>query len=115
MKAIVRKIELKEYRTKEGRSFNKCNIICDVPKEKGEIKTLKASYNVDYIKKYLQYCNTTTKALLNQNVEVTLSKGSYTSKEGVLKTYEFIKYLNVLDENGKAIIMPSNKKQELDF
>lgn len=120
MEAKIVKIEKKSFEVKKGNNkgnkFSKIIITCDVKDDRGEIKTLKADLNEEYAKKYFAYCEKTTKDAIGEKVGVTVSKRTYTNDEGEERTIRFIKYLNFLDKDGKAIIMPKeNEEDALDF
>lgn len=112
----VKKIELKEFKTKEGKKFKKLEITCDVTiDDKGSIKTLKCAYSEEFARKYLAYCETTTKDLIGQQVECVVAKRKYENDKGEEKVVSFIRFVNILDEDGNAIIMPKDDAQSLDF
>ena len=116
MKAIFKTITKKEYKTKKGNKFTKIEFTCDVKMNKeGDIKTLRGSYNEDFARKYLSFCGITTKDLIGTEVEVVVAKKSYES-EGKMVTYNYIKYFNVLDVEGKPIYLPKEEKEtDIDF
>lgn len=116
MKGTLKRIEIKEYETKDKKKFKKVEFTCDVKiDDKGSIKTYKGSYSVEFAKKYFEYCDVKTKDLIGKQVECILGKRSYERKDGEEVTITYIKFLNVLDENGNAIIMPKDTEQDLDF
>ena len=114
MKAKIKRIELKEYETEDKRKFSKVEFTCDVENDKGDVKTLKASYNEDYAKKYLAYCGVKTKDIIGAECEVVTARRTY-EKDGEKRIYNYIKFVNLLDDKGQPIIMPSEKSKELDF
>lgn len=115
MKAKLKKIEKREFKTKDGKKFTKIEFTCDVIMDaKGTIKTLKGSYSEDFARRYFEYCGVKTKDLIGEEVEVVLAKRSYQNEKGEDKTITFIKFLNVL-RDGKAIIIPKEETEELDF
>ena len=116
LKAKLIKIEKKELKTKDGRKFTKIEFTCDVVlNDKGEVKTYKGDYSEDYARKYFAYCNTTTRDVIGKEVDVSIAKRSY-QHEGETRYVTFIKWLNLLDENGNVIRMPSeNSSEVLDF
>lgn len=116
MKAKLKKIERKEYKTKDGKQkFSKIEFTCDVQVDaKGTVKTLKGSYSEEFARKYFEYCNVKTKDLIGETVEVVLAKRSYSNEKGEDRTVTFIKFLNVL-KDGKPVIMPKAEGEELDF
>ena len=114
MKAILKKIELKELKTKDGKKFNKVEFTCDVKmNDKGEIKTYKGSYGEQYARDYFAYCGVKTKDVVGKEVDVTLAKREFESN-GETHTINYIKFLNVLNEEGQPILM-KKEKTEIDF
>lgn len=112
----LRKIERKECKTKDGKKFNKIVFECDIKiNDKGDIKTLRGAYSEDYAKKYFAYCNVKTKDVIGQEVECVNAKRSYTNAEGLERIINYIKFMNLLDKDGKPIIMPSETSSELEF
>lgn len=115
MKGTLRKIEKKEYKTREGKKFNKVEFTCDiVVDDKGTIKTRKGSYSEEYARKYFKFCDVETKDVIGKHVECVLAKRAYTDGEGKERIIEFIRFMNILDENGNAIIMPK-EENSVDF
>lgn len=116
MKGTLKKIELKTYSTKDKRSFSKVEFTCDVQiDEKGNIKTLKGSYSEDFARKYFAYCKVETKDLIGKQVDCILSKRAYENDKGEERIVTFIRFMNVLDKDGKPIIMPKVDQETLDF
>lgn len=117
MEGILKKIEKNEYKTKDGKkTFTKIEFTCDVRiDDKGSIKTLKGSYSEEFARKYFEYCGVKTKELIGQKVECIIAKRVYENDKGEERIVTFIRFLNVLDENGKPIVMPKDTQQELDF
>lgn len=116
MKGILKSIKRKEYKTAKGTKFSKVEFTCDVKvNEDGDVKTLKGSYGEEYARKYFTHCGILTKDLVGKEVEVTVAKKSYEA-EGEMRTYQYIKYLNVLDAEDKAIYLPKEDKEDaLDY
>lgn len=116
MKGILKSIKRKEYKTSKGTKFSKVEFTCDVKvNENGDVKTLKGSYGEEFARKYFTHCGVLTKDLIGKEVEVTIAKKSY-EQEGEMRTYQYIKYLNVLDAEGKAIYLPKEDKDDaLDY
>ena len=117
MIGVLRKIEKKEFSTKDGRKFTKIEFVVDVETDEKRriVKTLKGSYGEDYAKKYFAYCKVKTKDLIGKEVECVVAKRSYDNAEGEKRYVEYIRFMNVLDKEGKAIIMPKEGVTELDF
>lgn len=115
MKAKLIKIEKKELKTKDGKNkFNVIEFTCDVKiNDKGDIKTYKGSYGEEFARKYFAYCNVKTKDLIGKTVDVSTAKRSY-EYNGETRTVTYIKFLNVLDEDGQVIRMPK-EDTPLDF
>lgn len=115
MKAILKKIELKTCETKDGKKFKKVEFICDVQvNDKGDVKTVKGSYSEEYARKYFTYCGVKTKEIIGKEVDVTLFKRNYVASDGDTRTITYIKFLNLLDENGNKIYLPKDN-DDLDF
>lgn len=116
MKAILKSIKRKEYKTSKGTKFTKVEFTCDVKmNDEGDVKTLKGSYGEEFARKYFTHCGVLTKDLVGKEVEVTVAKKSFES-EGEMRTYNYIKYINVLDKEGKPIYLPKEDGNEgLDY
>lgn len=121
MEAVLRKIALKKCEVKKGerkgQKFNVIDFECEVlvDANKGEVKTRKGSMSEDYAKRYFAYCNTTTEEALNKPVDVVLAKRKYENKDGEERTIEFIKFMNLLNEDGSPIIMPKPDAEKIGF
>lgn len=116
MKGILRKVEVKEYKTREGKKFRKFEFTCDViVDDKGTIKTRSGSYSEDFARKYFAYCGVQTKDLLGKEVGCVLAKRSYVNGNGEERIVEFIRFLNVLDKDGNSIVMPKEDGISIDF
>lgn len=116
MKGILKTITKKEFKTQKGSKFTKVEFTCDVKiNEQGDVKTLKGSYGEDFARKYFTFCGVKTKDLIGKEVEVTTAKKSY-EVDGEMRTYNYIKFLNVIGEDGKAIYLPKdNADDDIDF
>ena len=116
MKGIIKKFELKQFESKDGKKFKKLIATVDVKlNDRGDIKTVKGSFSEDYARKYFKYCGVTTKDLVGQDVDVSLAKRLYTDDEGNERQVTYAKFINVLDENGYSIIMPKDDATTIDF
>lgn len=110
------KIELKTYNTKDGKKFKKVEFTCDVKiNDKGDIRTVRGSYSEDFARKYFEFCGVKTKDAIGTEVDVTLAKRTYKADDGDERTISYIKFLNLLDDEGKKIIMPKEGSEALDF
>lgn len=114
MKGIIKKIEKREFKTKEGKKFCKIITTCDIIDEKGLVRTLKNDMNEEYAKRYYEFCGLTTRDAIGKEVECVIWKKTY-RKEDETRYYSFIKYLNFLDEKGAPKIMRGEDNLELDF
>ena len=114
MKGILKKVEIKEYQTKDGKKFKKFEFVCDVKVSDKDIKTYRGSYGVDFAKAYFEYCDVKTKDLIGKTVDCVLSKRSYMKDDKEVVT-TYIKFLNVLDKDGNAIIMPKDDTTVVEF
>lgn len=115
MKGILKKVELKEYKTKEGKKFKKVLFQVDVEKENGDVKTLKGDYSETFARDYFGKCDIKLKDLMGKEVGVVIAKRNFTGNDGLKHIYEYIKYINVLDQEGKPIIFKDDTTEEVDF
>lgn len=117
MKGTVKKFEVRECTTRDKKKFKVIDFTVDVlvDEEKRLIKTLKGTMSEEYARKYFAHCGVKTKDLIGANVEVVVSKRQYDNANGETRTIQFIKYLNVLDIDGNAIILNEHKSNALDF
>ena len=116
MIGIIKKFELKQFESKDGKKFKKLVATIDVKlNDRGDIKTVKGSLSEDYARKYFKYCGVTTKDLVGQNVDVTLAKRAYNDDVGNERQVTYAKFINVLNDEGHAIIMPKDDATTIDF
>lgn len=116
MKAIIRKVYMKHVETKAGKKFDKVCIECDVIMADSTVRTRTAEMSVDYAKKYFAYCGYTSAELIGKECDVTMQKRAFDDANGVTRTFEEIKYLNMLDpETGERIIMREKASSDLPF
>lgn len=97
MKAV-----LKEIKSGVSRFDKKTPVVefaCDVTKEDGSKELVHGSFSEQYARDYFTFCNVKTKDLVGKEVEVVME----------------IKFMNVLDSDGKPIRMPKRNSNELDF
>ncbi|MFI3297341.1 MAG: hypothetical protein R3Y59_06900 [bacterium] len=98
MKATIKTIEKKIVNTKNG-EIEKADVTFAVD--------IKGSFFVDFLRKLCADNNITSAELLNREVAVSLDSTVYTNDEGKDFNYFFVKYINLLDDNGNVIF---NKK-----
>lgn len=120
MRGKLLKVELKTCEVKKGENKGKKFKVLDfevevvLNEEKGEVRTLRGSMSEEYARKYFKYCGRSTREALGEEVEVITRKRKY-EKGGEERTITEVKFLNLLDDEGKAIIMPKEGATELDF
>lgn len=111
MKATIKKIGIKHITTKTGVKFDKIVIDCDVVmNDKNEVRTYTAEMSCDYAKRYFNYCGVSSKEAIGRPCDVTLRKREYTKSDGTTGVWTDIKWFNLLDSEGNAIIL---RKQEM--
>lgn len=117
MKGILKSVKLIERKTKDGKKFKIVEYSCDCKvNDKGEVKTLKGSMSEDYARKYFAFCDTTTKESIGKEVECVVAKRAYIGNDEKEHIVNYIKFLNLLDKDGKAIIMKKDEdNSSLDF
>ena len=115
MKAIIRKVELKNCTDRDGRKFDQIQITCDVFVDEKNVRTRRASMSVDYAKKYFAHCGLSSADLPGMVCNVTLRKRAYTNKDGDERVIEEIRYLNMLDDDGEPIIMRKEPEANMPF
>jgi len=116
MKGIFRKVEKKDFEIKKGdkkgQKFSKIEFTVDCIDAKGRVETLQGSYSMDFAKKYFAHVATIHEGkkmadFLGQEVEVVTEKKSYEKKDNAgTGVYKYVKYMNILDAEGKAIKLP---------
>lgn len=116
MNAILRKIEKKEIQKKDSKQkFEILEFTCDVKiNEKGDIKTLRGKYGIEFARKYFEYCGVKTRDVVGKKVDVSIAKRTYETSEGEERTISYIRFMNVLNEKGEPIIMPK-EENSIDF
>lgn len=122
MKGILKRIERKEFIKQDKKTkFEKIEFTVDVIYGDNKVRTLQGSYSVDFARRYFTYTATITGKKMQDHigdeVEVVTEKRSYDRKDdGGKGVYEYIKFVNVLDADGKAIRLPNNDdKENFDF
>lgn len=113
MKAVLKKIEKRDCKTKAGQKFSVIDYTCEVEvNDSGDIKILKGSMNIDYAKKYFEFCKITSKEAINKDVNVVIAKRKYSDSNGADHIVLYIKFLNFLDKDGNIIVMNTKKDEE---
>lgn len=120
MKGIIKKVEsvTREIKNgdRKGEKFSQIILTVDVKVgDTNDIKTLKASMSTEYAVKYFGYCGYKSKDLYGLEVNCVLAKRRYEREDGTEGVYNYIKFVNCLDEEGNSIIMPNEKDEELPF
>lgn len=107
MKARINNLSMKEIKTASGKSFKKVVIDASVVmNEKGEVRKLTCELSPEFFAKYFRdICGVkNSKDLIGKPCEAVVSSRLYTDKNGDLRDWTFIKYINLLDSDGKPII-----------
>lgn len=118
MKAKLLNVTIKNCVVKngenKGKKFDMLDYTVEIVNDKGDVKTRKGSMSVEYARKYFAYCGVKTSDVVGGTVEVVLAKRRY-EIDGEERTTEYVKFLNCVDENGKAIIMRKEEEKEINF
>lgn len=116
MKATIKKVSMKHITTQSGKKFDKVVITCDVvTDERGTLKTYNSEMNPDYAKRYFRHCGLTSKDLPGMPCDVILRRRAFTDKDGRDGAVTEIRWLNMLDKEGKPIIMPKEETSTEDL
>lgn len=120
MKGEIKKVEAvtREIRNGErkGQKFSQIVITADVEMGNGDIKTLKAYMSTDYAVKYfLKQQGVDSGELIGRECECTIAKRKFQTEDGEDRYYNYIKFLNLLDENGEKIFLENDKIEKLPF
>lgn len=115
MKGILKKVELKEYKKSDGKKFKKVEFIVDVIIKDGEVRTLKGNYSETFARDYFSQVGTKLKDLVGKEVGVVTAKKNFQGNDGLQHVYEYIKFINVLDEKGSPIIIKKDTSEDIDF
>lgn len=109
MNATIKKIGSKTIKI-DGKQFTKIVIECDVVvNDKREIRTYRSEMSQDYAKRYFGFCKVSSKDLPGRKADVVLRKRAYDANDGTVRYVTEIKYLNLLDDDGKPIIMKTEE------
>lgn len=108
--SVEKNVEVKKdgVKYKKGDLVNFVRVKVECVNDNGEVKIYKGTIGFDYFKDYLQYCGVKSKELMGKEVNVVTKRVRYT--DPVTKEYIYsneVKFLNVLNEEGKPILMPS--------
>lgn len=112
IESVTREIKNGE---KKGQKFSQIVITVDVDYDNGDIKTLKATMSTDYAVKYFKQCGVSSSDLFGMECECTIAKRKFQTEDGEDRYYTYIKYLNLLDEDGERIILKDDKVEKLPF
>lgn len=115
MKGILKKVELKEYKTQEGKKFKKVEFEVDVIIKDGMVKTLKGNYSETFARDYFSKAETKLKDLVGKEVGVVIAKKNFTGNDGLQHIYEYVKFINVLDKDGNPIVFKNETNEDIDF
>ena len=116
---VITAIELKEYTKKDNKTkFEVFKVSVRINGEKQGLKDLKATFSKEYGLKYFRdFCKVTSRELIGKPCKCTVIKKAFTVEEEDEVKEVFcneIKYLNLVDSEGNALIMTENEnKKEL--
>ena len=109
--------ELIDYTDRDGYQKTMIQLTCSVVKDDGDIVERKGVWSRNYANKYLRYCNISPDDLIGKDVAVLCSKKQFIKEleNGEIEERQawYAKFINLLDKDGKAIIMPSDKVDNL--
>ena len=116
---VITNIELKEYSKKDDKKtkFEVFKISVRVNGEKQGLKDLKATFSKEYGLKYFRdFCKLASRDLIGKSCKCTVIKKSFLQEDENDNSHEVfcneIKYLNLLDENGKPMIMADSENKK---
>lgn len=120
MRAIIKKYELKEYvaskGANKGQKFRILKVTVETKDDKGVVKTYHGSLGEQYAKDYFAYCGVKTVDTIGKECDVSLQRRTYTDGDGNEHRITEIKFFNLLDDNGNAIIKPKdNSSLDIKF
>lgn len=114
MKGKILNFSKRDCITKEGKRFSILDINVNVALSDGVVRRYKSSMSFDYAKKYFsEVVKSKTSDCIGRDCTVFLETKIFVAKDGTEKTYTYIKYLYVNDENGNPI--KPEKKSDIDF
>ncbi len=116
---VITNIELKEFAKKDDKKtkFEVFRISVRVNGDKQGLKDLKATFSKEYGLKYFRdFCKLSSKDLIGKPCKCTVIKKSFLQEDENDNSKEIfcneIKYLNLVDEQGNAIIMTENENKK---
>lgn len=112
IESVTREIKNGE---RKGQKFSQIVITVDVEVGNGDIRTLKATMSTDYAVKYFKQCGVSSSDLFGMECDCILARRKFQTEDGEDRYYNYIKYLNLLDEEGKRIILKDDKVEKLPF
>lgn len=119
MKGVIKKVEsvTREIKNGEraGEKFSQIIITADVDYGNGDVKTLKASMSTEYAVKYFTQCGVSSSQLIGMECECSVARRKFKTEDGEDRYYNYIKYLNLLDEDGERILLKDEAVEDLPF
>lgn len=102
-----------KLKDKEGKPKVRIIIGCKCEVEKDVFETYYARLSEQFAHDYFTFCGLKSASeLAGREVECTLYKENWTDKNGKEREDTYIKYINLIDADGNAIIM---RKPQSDF
>lgn len=123
MKAIIKSLELKQYEVKngenKGKKFKKFVFVVEVTTDevKNIIKDMKGSMSEEYGRKYFkEACGlTTTSQAIGKECEVITQKRKWKDRYGDLRIVTEVRYMHILDDDGKPIYLMNDENDDTVF
>lgn len=119
MKAIIKSLKLNQYEAKKGdnkgKKFKKFDFVAQVTTDesKGYVKDIKGSFSEDYGRRYFKFCGfKTVSEVIGKPCEVTTQKRRWSDSDGNERTVNEVRYLHLLDENGRPIYLKEDNDDD---
>lgn len=115
-KGLLRNVHKIVITPKEGPKFEKLEFEVDVFIDEKNVKNMTGSYSLTFAQRYFDYARTITGKkstdYIGEIVELETAKRRYTEDDGTIKVVNYIKFINVLDEEGNPIILRNEAVQK---
>lgn len=118
MKARINKINAQQYTCKDGRNFSKIKIECSVVmNDHGDVRHMTCEMTPDFFTRYFKdLCGVeSSKDLIGRICEAVVTSRFYSRSDGTPGEYTYIKFLNLLDSEGKPIVPPKREHANIQL
>lgn len=115
MRATIVGYALKTRTTHDGKKFKVLEIRCECKNQYDDVTSYRGTFSVDYMKKYFDYCGRTTDETIGCPCEISIAKREFETDEGEIRRYTCIRFFNLVDADGKPIIMKKSDNEDVDF